>query len=73
MFESTHNVWKNLLMMILPGKVVELGKDGKDEKGLWVTLYVVLLESFIMKIFTCSTWLNWKRNLRNELILLLID
>lgn len=73
MFESTHNVWKNLLMMILPGKVVELGKDGKDEKGLWVTLYVVLLESFIMKIFTCSTWLNQKCNLRNELILLLID
>lgn len=73
MFESTHNVWKNLLMVILSGKVVELGKDGKDEKGLRVTLYVVLLESFIMKIFTCSTWLNWKRNLRNELILLLID
>lgn len=70
MFESTHNVWKNLLMVILSGKVVELGKD---EKGLRVTLYVVLLESFIMKIFTCSTWLNWKRNLRNELILLLID
>lgn len=55
--------------MILPGKVVELGKDEKD---LQVTLYVALLESFIIKIFTCSTWLNWKHNLRNESILFLM-